>query len=392
MDLDRIQSAISGKGIDGWLFYDFHHRDAMAYRILGLDFSKFTTRRWFYYIPAQGDPVRIVSAVEAKKLDSLPGKKEVYRSWEDLHRILRATLADARQIAMQYSPNNNIPYVSVVDAGTIELIRSFGVAVVSSADLIQIFEAVIDREGYEAHLKAGEKVQRIKDEAFQLIGEKIHNNEKITEYEVQQYIVKRFEEEGLTDDGDHPIVGVNDHPADPHFEPTQENTYTIKKGDTLLIDLWARKNDDSGIYYDITWCGFIGDNPPAKYVEIFNTVRDARNAARDFIRERFRKNEPCFGYEVDDVCRQVVIDAGYGDYFVHRTGHSIGREVHGNGVHIDNLETKDERELVPGICFSIEPGIYLPGEMAVRSEINVFITEDRKVVVAGAEQEDLILL
>ncbi|MBU0710474.1 M24 family metallopeptidase, partial [bacterium] len=231
-----------------------------------------------------------------------------------------------------------------------------------------------------------------KDEAFELIGEKIGNNEKVTEYEVQQYIVRRFEEEGLTDDGDHPIVGVNDHPADPHFEPTEENTYTIKKGDTLLIDLWARKNDDTGIYYDITWCGYIGKNPPAKYVEIFNTVRDARNAARDFIRDRFGKNQPCFGYEVDDVCRQVVIDAGYGDYFVHRTGHSIGREVHGNGVHIDNLETKDERELVPGICFSIEPGIYLPGEMAVRSEIDVFITQDGEVVVAGEEQEKLILL
>ncbi|MBU1873891.1 M24 family metallopeptidase [bacterium] len=392
MDLDRIQKAISEKGIEGWLFYDFHHRDAMAYRILGLDFSKFTTRRWFYYIPAQGDPVRIVSAVETKKLDSLTGQKKVYRSWEELHQIIRETLANANQIAMQYSPNNNIPYVSVVDAGTIELIRSFGVAVVSSADLVQTFEAVIDREGYKAHLEAGVNVQKIKDEAFELIGEKIGNNEKVTEYEVQQYIVRRFEEEGLTDDGDHPIVGVNDHPADPHFEPTEENTYTIKKGDTLLIDLWARKNDDTGIYYDITWCGYIGKNPSAKYVEIFNTVRDARNAARDFIRDRFGKNQPCFGYEVDDVCRQVVIDAGYGDYFVHRTGHSIGREVHGNGVHIDNLETKDERELVPGICFSIEPGIYLPGEMAVRSEIDVFITQDGEVVVAGEEQEKLILL
>ncbi|MBU1065904.1 M24 family metallopeptidase [bacterium] len=392
MDLDRIQKAISEKGIEGWLFYDFHHRDAMAYRILGLDFSKFTTRRWFYYIPAQGDPVRIVSAVETKKLDSLTGQKKVYRSWEELHQIIRETLANANQIAMQYSPNNNIPYISAVDAGTIELIRSFGVAVVSSADLVQTFEAVIDREGYKAHLEAGVNVQKIKDEAFELIGEKIGNNEKVTEYEVQQYIVRRFEEEGLTDDGDHPIVGVNDHPADPHFEPTEENTYTIKKGDTLLIDLWARKNDDTGIYYDITWCGYIGKNPSAKYVEIFNTVRDARNAARDFIRDRFGKNQPCFGYEVDDVCRQVVIDAGYGDYFVHRTGHSIGREVHGNGVHIDNLETKDERELVPGICFSIEPGIYLPGEMAVRSEIDVFITQDGEVVVAGEEQEKLILL
>ncbi|MCD6204136.1 MAG: M24 family metallopeptidase [Candidatus Marinimicrobia bacterium] len=392
MDLDRIRKAIKEKNIDGWLFYDFHHRDLMAYQILSLDSTKFTTRRWFYYIPADGEPVRIVSAVEAKKLDSLPGSKEVYRSWQDLHRILKDTLADADKVAMQYSPENNIPYVSVVDAGTVELIRSFGITVVSSADLVQTFEAVIDQAGYHAHLEAGEKVQKIKDEAFELVRKKVSEGEPITEYEVQQYIVKRFEEEGLTDDGDHPIVGVNDHPADPHFEPTEENTYTIKKGDTLLIDLWAKKNDETGIYYDITWCGYVGENPPGKYVEIFNTVRDARNAARDFIRERFAKNEPCYGYEVDDVCRKVVEDAGYGQYFVHRTGHSIGREVHGNGVHIDNLETKDERQLVPGICFSIEPGIYLPGEMAVRSEINVFITESREVVVAGDEQEELILL
>lgn len=392
MNVKRIQKAIAEKQIDGWLFYDFHHLDGMAYRILGLDASKFTTRRWFYYIPAEGNPVRLVSAVEAKKLDSLPGDKKIYRSWGDLHRMLRVVLANSGKIAMQYSPNCNIPYISVVDAGTIELIRSIGLDIVSSADLVQTFEAVIDRTGYEAHLEAGKKVQLIKDQAFALIADNVRQGKSITEYEVQQYIVHRFQEEGLTDDGDHPIVGVNDHPADPHFEPTSENTYPIKKGDTVLIDLWARKNEPTGVYYDITWCGYIGDNPPAKYIEIFDIVRDARNAGRDFVRERFGKNEPCHGYEVDDVCRQVVIDAGYGDYFVHRTGHSIGREVHGNGVNIDNLETKDDRQLVPGICFSLEPGIYLPGEMAVRSEINVFITEDKQVIVAGAEQDKLILL
>ena len=392
MNLDKIQKTIAEQGYDGWLFYDFHHRDAMAYRILGLDMSKLTSRRWFYYIPVAGDPVRIVSAVEATKLDNLPGEKTVYRSWEELHQSLRETLQSAKQVAMQYSPMNNIPYVSVVDGGTIELIRSFDVEIVSSANMVQIFEAIIDRKGYEAHLEAGEIVQKIKDEAFDLIRYKIKNDEAVTEYEVQQYITKRFEEEDLTDDGDHAIVGVNEHPADPHFEPTPENTHIIKKGDTLLIDLWARKNDDTGIYYDITWCGYIGENPPVKYIEIFNTVRDARNAARDFIREKFQNGERCFGYEVDDICRKVVEDAGYGDYYVHRTGHSIGHEVHGNGVNIDNLETKDEREIVPGICFSIEPGIYLPGEMAVRSEINVFVTEDCEVVVAGAEQEELILI
>ncbi|PIS30204.1 MAG: hypothetical protein COT43_02200 [Candidatus Marinimicrobia bacterium CG08_land_8_20_14_0_20_45_22] len=392
MDLEKIQSEICKQKIDGWLFYDFHNRDAMAYRILGLELNKLTSRRWYYFIPADGQPVRLVSSVEATKLDALPGEKMVYRSYEQQHALIRKMLRNSRRIAMQYSPTNNIPYISMVDAGTIELLRSFGVEIVTSANLVQTFEAIIDKEGYRLHRQAGEKVQRIKDEAFALIDRTIRAKEKITEYEVQQFIVKRFQEEGLTDDGDHPIVGVNEHPADPHFEPKESNSYTLKQGDTVLIDLWARENCDKGIYYDITWCGFIGKQPPAKYIEIFNVVRDARNAARDFVRNKFARGERCFGYEVDDACRNVVAKDGYGEYFVHRTGHSIGHEVHGNGVNIDNLETKDERELVPGICFSIEPGIYLAGEMAVRSEIDVFITLDKQVVVAGKEQEDLILV
>lgn len=392
MNIESIQREIKNQGIDGWLFYDFHNRDAMAYRILGMEFNKFTTRRWYYFVPAEGEPVRLVSAVEATKLDSLPGTLKVYRSWEQLNQAIKKMLRNSKKIAMQYSPNNNIPYVSIVDAGTIELIRSFGLEIVSSANLVQLFEAIIDEDGYHSHLEAGEKIQKIKDEAFALIEEKIRKNEKVTEYEVQQYIVKRFLKEGLNDDGDHPIVGVNEHPADPHFEPTPENTFAIKRGDTILIDLWARKDNDKAIYYDITWCGYAGTIPPAKYVEIFNVVRDARNVARDFVRDKFAKGEKCYGYEVDDACRKVVEKAGYGEYFVHRTGHSIGHEVHGNGVNIDNLETKDERKLMPGICFSIEPGIYLPGEMAVRSEIDVFITKDREVVVAGNEQSELILM
>ena len=378
--------------MDGWLFYDFHNRDAMAYHILGLEFNKFTSRRWYYFIPADGEPRKLVSGVEPTKLDRLPGTKIVYRSWNEQHRLLKETIRGARKIAMQYSPSNNIPYISMVDAGTIELIRSFGFEILSSADLVQIFEAVIDEKGYQAHLQAGEKVQRIKDEAFDLVKKKISKGETFTEYDVQQFIVKRFHDEGMTDDGDHPIVAVNEHAADPHFEPKRENTHIIKRGDALLIDLWARLDSDDGIYYDITWCGFIGDDPPDKYKRIFGVVRDARNAARDFIRGKFSRSERCFGFEVDDACRSVVAQAGFGDFFVHRTGHSIGHAVHGNGVNIDNFETKDERELVPGICFSIEPGIYLAGEIAARSEINVFITQKREVVVAGKEQEQLIII
>ncbi len=392
MDIAQVQTEIGKQALDGWLFYDFRNRDAMAYEVLELEFGKFTTRRWFYFIPVKGEPIKIVSAVEAGKLDSLPGKKVIYRSWSQLQQALRETLANHPRVAMNYSPQGNIPYVSVVDGGTVELVRSLGVEVVSAANLLQLFEALIDETGYQSHLRAGAKIQKIKDEAFILIRNAIRAGRALTEYDVQQYIVRRFAEEGLTDDGEHPIVGVNEHPADPHFEPRPDNTYVIKPGDTLLIDLWARENQAHAIYYDITWCGYVGTQPPLQYVEIFDVVRRARNAARDFIRAKFQRGERCHGYEVDDVCRQVVEAAGYGEYFVHRTGHSIGHAVHGNGVNMDNLETHDDREIMPGVCFSIEPGIYLPGKMAVRSEINAFITPDCQVVVAGEEQEQLILL
>ena len=293
---------------------------------------------------------------------------------------------------MQYSPTANIPYVSTVDGGTIDLIRSLGFEVVSSAGLVQTFQAVLDEAGYQSHLGAGERVQRIKDEAFALIHRAIGAGETLTQYDVQQFIVRRFGEEGLTCTGEFPIVGTNEQPADPHFEPTPANARAIKAGDTVLIDLWAKLDQKGAVFYDITWCGFVGQKPPAKYVEIFHVVRDARNAALDFIRGRYAEGKKLYGWEVDDACRRVVEKAGYGPYFIHRTGHSIGEEVHGNGVNIDNLETKDERELVPGICFSIEPGIYLAGEMAVRSEINVFITPAGKVDVAGAVQDELVLI
>jgi Xaa-Pro dipeptidase len=334
--------------------------------------------------------VRLLSAVEPARLDALPGEKRFYRAWGELHAALKDMLGGPKKLAMEYSPLNNIPYVSIVDAGTIEIIRGFGHEIVSSADLVQQFEAIIDRKGYESHLKAGEKIQRIKDEAFAEIGKALGQKRKLTEYELARFILRRFDEEGLDSGGESPIVGINDHPADPHFEPKPEGTYTFKKGDTVLIDLWAKLKEPGSIFYDITWCGFIGDEPSAKYKEIFRVVRDGRIAAVNFVRKSFASGKPCFGWEVDDACRKVVVDAGYGEFFVHRTGHSIGEEVHGNGVNIDNLETKDERMIVPGICFSIEPGIYLKGEMAVRTEIDCFITLDGEVVVAGEEQMELV--
>ena len=391
-DIARIQKELKAVGVDGWLLYDFRNRDPIAYNVLGLDFGKFTTRRWFYWIPTQGEPVRLVSAVESTKLDPLPGEKKVYLSWRQLHADLKSMLGFSKKVAMQFSPLGNVPYVSIVDGGTIDLIRSFGYEVVSSAGLVQTFQAVLDEAAYRSHLDAAERVQRIKDEAFAHIGTEMRAGHTITQYDVQQYIVKRFGEEGLTCMNEFPIVGTNEHPTDPHFEPTPENARPIRKGDTLLIDLWAKLEKPGAIFYDITWCGFLGKNPPAKYVEIFNVVRDGRNAALEFIQSRYAAKKPVYGWEVDDACRAVVEKAGYGKQFVHRTGHSIGEDVHWSGVNIDNLETRDDRELVPGVCFSIEPGIYLEGEMAARSEINVFITPDGKVDVAGEMQKHLILI
>ncbi|MFH1176020.1 MAG: M24 family metallopeptidase [Acidobacteriota bacterium] len=391
-DIGRIQGEIRAAGFDGWLLYDFHNRDAVAYRVLGLDGAKFTSRRWFYWIPAAGEPVRLVSKVEPLKLDSLQGAKRFYLSWRELHASLKEILGPVKTVAMQYSPMNNIPYVSLVDGGTIELVRSLGFEVVSSAGLVQTFEAVLDDAALRSHVEAGERIQKIKDEAFALIGSELRAGRTLTQYDVQQFIIRRYSELGLDCMNELPMVGANEQPADPHFEPSLANARPLKRGDTVLIDLWAKLAEPRSIFYDITWCGFVGSNPPAKYVEIFSTVRDARDAAVALIRARFAAGAPVYGWEVDDACREVVRKAGYGEYFIHRTGHSIGEQVHGNGVNIDNLETRDERRIVPGVCFSIEPGIYLAGEMAVRSELDVFITPAGSVEVAGAVQKELVLI
>jgi len=389
MNLEAIQKELRKAKLDGWLFYDFHNRDHLAYKILGLE-NKHTTRRWFYFIPAKGEPKKLVSAVESTKLDSLPGKKFVYLPYEEQHKLLKKILGSSKKIAMQYSPKNNIPYVSLVDAGTIELIKNFGVKVVSSADLISIFEALIDERGYQLHKEAQRDIDEIRKLAFQKIREAINSGQKLTEYELQQFIMEKFRERNLYTNAE-PIVGINDHPADPHFEPKPEGYY-FKEGDTVLIDLWAKKNVEGGIYYDITWVGYVGQNPPEKYVKIFEVAKNARDAAITFIQESLSKKKKIYGWQVDDVCRNVIKKAGFGKYFIHRTGHSIGEETHGNGPNIDNLETKDERELMPGCLFSIEPGIYLPGEMAVRTEVNVFIHKDYTAEVTGEIQNELVLI
>ncbi|MDR0927786.1 MAG: aminopeptidase P family protein [Ignavibacteria bacterium] len=390
MDLTAIQTALTKEGIDGWLFYDFHNRDAIAARILNMDTKRFASRRWFYYIPAKGEPQKLVHSIEPWRCDHLPGKKNIYLPWQQQQQSLKDILCNAKKVAMQYSPNNAIPYVSIVDGGTIDLVRSFGVEVVTSANLVSVFESHLSMDDYKSHCRAGESMQYIKDSAFEEIARRIKSGNNPTEYEIYEYMIGLYKEQNMVcEDG--PIVAVNEHAADPHFEPQQSDTRKIQEGDLVLIDLWAKKNEPGSIYYDITWMGYVGTSIPEKIDAIFQIARSGREAAVALVRERFAKKQEVCGMEVDDACRKVITDAGYGQYFIHRTGHNIGEEVHGNGCHIDNLETKDERVIIPGTCFSIEPGIYMPEQkIGFRTEIDVFVTDECKVEIFGKQQEQII--
>jgi Xaa-Pro dipeptidase len=394
----EIQSALRGAGLDGWLFYDFRQSDPLAYRILRLDPRQFSTRRWFYFVPAEGEPTRINHAIEQGKLDRLPGRRLVYSSWGRLHEHLRDTLASgarnggAPRIAMQYSPENSIPYISRVDAGTIELVRSLGAEPVTSADLVQLFEAVWTDEQYRSHVTAADNVRDIIQEAFAEVARKIKAGEAVTEYDIQQFMVRRFEEEGMTCEGDHPIVSVNSNAASPHYQPSASRFSPIRRGDFLLLDVWAKLKTPGAVYADQTWTGFVGEEPTEEHVKVFRVVRDARDAAIEFVRENVKAGNEIKGAEVDDVSRGVIERAGYGEYFTHRTGHSIGEEVHGNGAHIDNLETKDSRRIIPRTCFSIEPGIYLPGNFGVRSEVDVYVSDGDIEVTGQPIQTELLAI
>ena len=391
MDLAAIKGALKERKLDGWLFYDFRGSDPLACSILGMG-DAFRSRRWFYYVPTDGEPTRIVHAIETGSLDHLPGKKIIYLPWQQLHEHLKKTLAGAKRIAMQYSPNGNIPYVSRVDGGTIELLRSFGLEIVSSADLVQQFEAVIDDFGEQTHNRAAAALGEIVHAAFKRIGDRLKAGEKVTECMIQTFITDSFEARGM--ETDHPpIVGVNAHAADPHFAPDPKNDTAMKKGDFVLIDLWAKEKATGAIMADITWTGFIGKEPPAEIVKVFNIVRDARDAAAEFVQSSLSAGRAIGGCDVDDACRAVINAAGYGQYFIHRTGHSIHTATHGNGTNIDNLETHDDRPISPRTCFSVEPGVYLEGRFGVRSEINVFVKDAKTAVVTGIPaQRELVLI
>jgi Xaa-Pro dipeptidase len=392
--ISEIQAALRDARLDGWLFYDFRHSDPLAYRILKLDEKMFASRRWFYYIPATGEPVKIVQSIEQFKLDSLPGRKLIYRGWQELHARLKEVLASAlgkgskRRIAMQYSPMNDIPYVSRVDAGTIELVRSLGVEPVTSAELVQRFEAVFSPEQHKMQVEASDKMHRIIQQAFGEIARRIRTNEPTTEWDIAQFMLRRYKEEGMNQEP--MIVAVNANTANPHYMPTRERNSPIKRGDFVLIDAATKLDKPDAVATDQTWTGFVGESVPEDYSRIFNIVRAARDAAVEFVRKNVRAGNAIRGAEVDDVSRGVIARAGFGEQFTHRTGHSIGEETHGNGVNIDDFETRDSRQIIPGVCFSIEPGIYQEGKFGVRSEINVYVG-DKDIEVTGQPIQKAII-
>jgi Xaa-Pro aminopeptidase len=382
MNLAEIQAALKDEGLDGWLFFDHHRRDPLAYRVLKFTPNSIVSRRWYYYVPAEGEPRGLVHKIEANTLVDLPGKMTGYAGWGEMVTGLVNLLSGAKKIAMQYSPNCAVPYVAMVDAGTIELIRGLGVEIATSANLVQFFEARWTAAQLESHLEAGRRVDKVRAEAFRRIADKLRIEERVTEWDIQQFIAARFKEEGLF--ADHgPDVAVNANASDPHYEPKKERAAEIMPGDIVLIDMWAKLNQPEAVYYDITWMGFCGAQPPQTYERVFAIVREARDRA---IATASRKD--LHGYEVDDAARAVINEAGYGQYFFHRTGHSIGTDVHGTGANMDNLETHDERRVIPGTCFSIEPGIYLP-EFGVRSEVNVYVDESG-ARVTGEKQESIV--
>ena len=382
----EIQEQLQEAKVDGWLFFDHHIRDRIAYRILELP-EGHVSRRWYYWIPATGEPKKLVHRIESAKLDSLPGAKSHYSSWQEQQSEVANLLGNAKRVAMQYSENCMIPYISIVDAGTIELIRSSGAEVVSSAGLVQYFEARWSNHQLEMHKQAGTIIDGIRKRAFELIGKSIQANGEIEELAVAQFIRQQFEElELVSSDG--PIVGVNANSGDPHYVPTETSSAKIRKGDFVLIDLWAKLNQPKATYYDVTWTGYCGSEIPDEIQKVFDVVIGSRDAAIDFVDAAMRDGRKIAGYEVDDVVREYITERGYGDAFVHRTGHSIGEEVHGNGANIDNLETKDTRTIIPRTCFSIEPGVYLPN-FGVRSEIDCYVSESG-AGPTGAVQREII--
>lgn len=389
MNLGEMQQALQNEGLGGWLFYDFRHSNPIAYQVLGLAPHAFSSRRWFYFVPAEGEPVALVSGVEAYVLQALPGRTLVFTTWQELQTCLAMVLTPGMRVAMEYSPLNAIPYIARVDAGTVELVRASGVEVVSSLHLSQSFLAPLSQKQRESHREAGRRLIVAKDLLFTQLREDLCRGTPLDEYRVQQRFVRLMQEQGLVVDHG-PLVAVNGNASKHHYEPSASSHSPIQRGDLVLFDFWARLPGAGSIFADYTWMGFAGERKeiPAIQQEIFEVVCQARDAGVAFLRQRKMADEKVRGHEVDDVVRQVIANTGYGALFLHRTGHNIGPLVHGNGANLDNFETQDERLLLPFTCCSIEPGIYLPA-FGIRSEINVLLDEREVEVTGGPVQKEI---
>lgn len=381
------QHLVKGK-MDGWLLYDFHGANSLARNFLKIDPQFLITRRFFYWIPAKGNPIKIMHRIETHVLPDLPGETLVYLKWEELEAQLKKALCHSKTVAMEFSPRNAIPYLSKVDAGTVDLVRSFGVEVVSSGSFLQYFTCILDEEQLAMHLEAADILDKTVASTWEMISDALRKDQRVNEYQVRMFIANQLTANGFTFEA-YPICAVNAHSADPHFEPKKEGSSEIKRGDFILIDLWCKRKHPKAIYADITRVAVADSVPTPRQNEIFSIVRAAQKAATDFVISRYAKKESVKGFEVDQVCRKVIEDKGYGQYFVHRTGHNIYTEDHGPGTHIDSLETLDLRELIPETCFSIEPGIYLPKEFGIRLEYDVYLAADRKVQVTGGIVEKI---
>ena len=384
-DLNAVQTAIANLGLDGWLLYDFRGSNMLARRVADIGDDAHLSRRWFYYIPAKGEPKKLVHKIEPGTLDHLPGSSQLYLRWQELEWGVTSMLVGSRRVAMEYVARNANPYISKVDAGTIELVRSCGVDIVPSGDLIQLFEACWSPEQWQSHLEASVLTRKAFDVAFDFIGDEVRARGQVMETAVQARILKFFAYNGLVTDAG-PIVGRGPHSADPHFSPSADHDFPIRKGDFVLVDLWAKMDRPMAVYSDLTRTAFVGDEVPAEYTKVFNVVAAARDAGIACVREAFAAGRAIQGWEVDRATRDVIERARYGEFFFHRTGHSIGQETHGNGANMDNLETREERRILPRTCFSIEPGIYR-ADFGVRSEVDVYVDENGGVHVTGGDPQ-----
>jgi Xaa-Pro aminopeptidase len=388
LDIASVQTALRHLNIDGWLLYDFRGSNVLARRVAQIPGGAMLTRRWFYYIPATGEPKKLQHRIEPHALEHLPGTARTYLQWQQFESGVADLVRGAKTVAMEYVPRNANPYVSRVDAGTIELVKSCGVEIVPSGDLIQMFEACWSDDQWAMHQEATKHTTSAYDVVWQFIGARTRNGGSVRETEVQECVLDHFRRNGLTTDHA-PIVGVGPHSGDPHYEPKAGSDGIIRQGDFVLVDLWAKLDKPKSVYSDLTRVAFVGKDIPGKQLEVFNIVAAARDAAIKRVQDAFGKKEPLQGWQVDRAARDVIEKAGYGEYFIHRTGHSIGEEDHGNGANMDDLETHDTRRILPRTCFSIEPGIYLP-EFGVRSEVNVYIGADGGVNVTGGEQWEIV--